>query len=1190
MRARILLPVTMMMTCCGAHTPASADTHIFVDCDNGDDRTTGLSAAQPLRTLVAARAAIHRERRQLHQPHDPAPKSFAPATVTLTGTCYAWQQQRGVQDFTLVLDSALDSDTSWEAAADADGSPGTAATAYSGGLPISASFDPAPALLAQLQPAVRGRVRAASLQNVSDLGRFRARPFTGGDACIRADFFEPAGAELIWAGGGAAAESMQVARFPDATEPPVPENFVRIRSVTAGANSSADITVSVEVTSARCQQWRSQIATNGPELWGHGLWEYNWADSHRRIRSVECAAARGLSAATTCTATLTLEKSDLSERDIAPAPASTDGSAAEGGHIYVYNAMYELSQPGEYIIDHARAMLYFMPPVAAADQKGLELTLPMELVRVTGPARSVSFRGLRWRGARGAAIGIENSTNVTVVGGSISDAGMMGLNVTGGYGCGISGAEITRTGDGGVVLNGGDRTTLLPSNHFVRGCNIHHFNRWLMMYAPGVLMAGVGQSVVQTSIHHAPHLAVFVQGNMHALNDTTIFDVVQQCSDCGAYYFGRDWSYRGMVISHCNFTLDGPMWPKPNRTSGGRGQSVGAKAIYADDFSSSVAVLDSHFTLGPKMWSTFYINGGRSHRFERNVVRSIGAASSHIVTVTDYSAGCFSPNETHPETSALPAALPYVFLQRVPYNSSAAWTTAFPELATILADSPCTAAQNVIKDNVYCFQGGNLTDPPRLAFTIGQGTTGSNNTWSDAVCGPSPPVPSPSPPNPPSPDPTPTGPMANVSYDATAAALTFTAPSLRGARDSMPTGNGYQAGNVWTTAANNKSGLPGSLAFYVARGEAYDGYHAKYKLGLIRVTTVPDMITGCSTFRQTLDLRRSEVRVHTAGCPHAKEASATFSLRLFVDANNNATHVDFNSSERITASVGLELWRTDRNITFATTPLNDRVYAEGHRYGLCQRNGATCNAAFHGAEGAFDYTADTVTPDSAGVMWWYRNEVSVYNGTLTQQGLGGYEGEDPLLHLMAGAYVSGVGFRPTSDRTLMSQPGTSFRFSVATHVGQTALSSDFSHQLLQAAKAVSSQDFNQLLAAHRGYWTEFWQRSYVNLETPKGDSIGAQLTTDIALTRYMDACAGTMMFFCLSAIQLARLFAHPTPCCAGRQRYPIDNDGFMYTWPGRDEIYLSDTVRQISLSFLVIPSLSLRFHGSNRGPLPAVGQ
>ena len=52
-----------------------------------------------------------------------------------------------------------------------------------------------------------------------------------------------------------------------------------------------------------------------------------------------------------------------------------------------------------------------------------------------------------------------------------------------------------------------------------------------MNYAPLVLMAGVGQSVVSSVLSDAPQTAVFVQGNSHKLLNSTIRDVVQQCDD-----------------------------------------------------------------------------------------------------------------------------------------------------------------------------------------------------------------------------------------------------------------------------------------------------------------------------------------------------------------------------------------------------------------------------------------------------------------------------------------------------------------------------------------------------------------------------------------------------------------------------------------------------------------------------------
>ena len=77
------------------------------------------------------------------------------------------------------------------------------------------------------------------------------------------------------------------------------------------------------------------------------------------------------------------------------------------------------------------------------------------------------------------------------------------------------------------------------------------------------------------------------------------------------------------------------------------------------------------------------------------------------------------------------------------------------------------------------------------------------------------------------------------------------------------------------------------------------------------------------------------------------------------------------------------------------------------------------------------------------------------------------------------------------------------------------------------------------LLSHRRFWSSFWARSFVHVTTP--DDFGARLTADIAISRYMDACSG-------------------------RHRFPIDNDGFLFTWPGRDAIYAgAPAVRSCSL-------------------------
>ena len=66
-----------------------------------------------------------------------------------------------------------------------------------------------------------------------------------------------------------------------------------------------------------------------------------------------------------------------------------------------------------------------------------------------------------------------------------------------------------------------------------------------------------------------------------------------------------------------------------------------------------------------------------------------------------------------------------MFLDRVPYNSSAAWSK-YPGLADILEDSPCAPKHNVISDNLLCGGATSLGLEPSAVEKYG--STMANNT------------------------------------------------------------------------------------------------------------------------------------------------------------------------------------------------------------------------------------------------------------------------------------------------------------------------------------------------------------------------------------------------------------------------------------------------------------------------------
>jgi hypothetical protein len=66
---------------------------------------------------------------------------------------------------------------------------------------------------------------------------------------------------------------------------------------------------------------------------------------------------------------------------------------------------------------------------------------------------------------------------------------------------------------------------------------------------------------------------IFMQGNDHSLRGSDVHDAARQCSDCGAFYMGREWTYRGNEVRKRTFA---PLYAKNDHfTKTGSGQTQG---------------------------------------------------------------------------------------------------------------------------------------------------------------------------------------------------------------------------------------------------------------------------------------------------------------------------------------------------------------------------------------------------------------------------------------------------------------------------------------------------------------------------------------------------------------------------------------------------------------------------------------
>ncbi len=264
--------------------------------------------------------------------------------------------------------------------------------------------------------------------------------------------------------------------------------------------------------------------------------------------------------------------------------------------------MEELDTPGEFYVDREKGILYFWPPSPIENTDAI-VSISNEPLISFDHAENVRFENFVIECGRSHGIDIADSENVTVAGCEIRNVGNRGINVQGGKDNRLISSDVYNTGDGGIHLEGGDRKTLVPGNHLVHNCHIHHIGRWSKCYQAGIVMAGVGQSAMNNLIHDGPHNAILFWGNDMTIEYNEIHNVCLESGDVGAVYTGRDYTFRGNKINY-NYIHD----------IGGVG--MGSMGIYMDDCVSGTEIRGNILRNSTR---AVFLGGGRDFVVENNI-------------------------------------------------------------------------------------------------------------------------------------------------------------------------------------------------------------------------------------------------------------------------------------------------------------------------------------------------------------------------------------------------------------------------------------------------------------------------------------------------------------------------------------------------------------------------------------------
>jgi len=517
----------------------------FFVATDGNDSWEG-TRARPFVSLEGARAAI---RGLKHAGSLPAGK----VTVWVRGGMYPRRET-----FTLATEDSgmADAPIVYSAFAGEEVRL-TGGCSVTGWTPVTA-----PEVLDRLDPAARGKVLQADLraQGITDFGALKSRGFGRPRT--------PAHLELFVDG-----RVMTLARWPN-------DGFDTIAGFPGEAGNDGHgsalgkLEDGYNYAGDRPARWRQT-----GDIWAHGYWAYDWANSYERIASID-----------TQNRLITTE-----------APHGLYGFI-KGQRVYYLNILEELDQPGEYYLDRQAGILYLWPP-APLEEREAHVSLLEEPFVALHDASHVILRGLTFKYSRGTAVTIDGGEGVAVSGCTIHNLGNYGVIVNGGTKHSVDGCDIYNLGDGGIILTGGDRKTLAPGGHEAVNNHIHHIAEWSKCYQPAAMLYGVGNRVAHNHIHDHPHCAVLIHGNDHVIEYNDIHHVALETGDVGAFYIGRDWSQQGNIVRYNYFHETG-------------GVGMGSMAVYLDDCSSGVTIFGNIFYR--TKWAAF-IGGGRDNVVENNI-------------------------------------------------------------------------------------------------------------------------------------------------------------------------------------------------------------------------------------------------------------------------------------------------------------------------------------------------------------------------------------------------------------------------------------------------------------------------------------------------------------------------------------------------------------------------------------------
>ena len=297
---------------------------------------------------------------------------------------------------------------------------------------------------------------------------------------------------------------------------------------------------------------------------------------------------------------------------------------------------------------------------------------------------------------------------------------------------------------------------------------------------------------------------------------------------------------------------------------------------------------------------------------------------------------------------------------------------------------------------------------------------------------------------------------------------------------SMPLGNGELGMNVWVEKN-------GDLLFYLSRTDALSEANRLMKLGRIRVSFSPNPFVEGTPFIQRLVLKNGVIYIK------AGEAGEEVELNLYMDPDRPVAYLKTDGKGKFKVRVTAESWRRKS-------------------YRIPQKEAFSVWMNNMPDWVRLTESADRFEPKGKDILWYHANETSVYDFVIGHQQLQAYTDKfpDPVKNRIFGVCLSAQGLRKETDSTFVSS-GNAGRVCIkmTTHSASVPSLEQWKKEMKSIAESSSAE---KAYEASCTWWKNFWERSYVYVDTPKDPSFGRLLTQSYLLQRYMFAGSGRGCF------------------------------------------------------------------------------